>query len=295
MALGLGLHPVPDGGTGLKGYFFTTKGTVISNITRRLAVGLLATASICFSHAEAAVSIVVPQDKKDDAGLMLAAADIQRATADSTIVYYAPPAKLPTGDLILIGRPTAVTPVPGPPLKPEGFRIRAAGLAGRKSVVIEGDQRGTMYGAFKLAEKIRLGGRKKGSRVFCRNGPKGASHKRLPPPFFAPPPALKWARGSPSPNLALDILFRTDIRELVPASVAGTAVPGRAVQKPRIPTVVSITSVGVAAKTSGWHSRRRVFSGSQRSCRSATRTILRTCPVQVVCFPGKTISASRYQ
>jgi len=141
----------------LKGYFFATIGTAMSNITWRLAVGLLATASICFSHAEAAVSIVVPQDKKDDAGLMLAAADIQHATADSTIVYYAPPAKLPTGDLILIGRPTAVTPVPGPPLKPEGFRIRAAGLAGRKSVVIEGDQRGTMYGAFKLAEKIRLG------------------------------------------------------------------------------------------------------------------------------------------
>ena len=51
-----------------------------------------------------------------------------------------------------------------------------------------------------------------------------------------PPP--KWARGSPSPNLLLDILFRVDIRELVPASVAGTAVPGRAVRKPRIPTVV---------------------------------------------------------
>jgi hypothetical protein len=26
-------------------------------------------------------------------------------------------------------------------------------------------------------------GGKRGSGVFCRNGPQGASHKRLPPPF----------------------------------------------------------------------------------------------------------------
>ena len=101
----------------------------MSNITWRLAVSLFASALYCFSYAEAAVSIVVPQDKNNDAGLMLAAADVQHATADSTIVFHAPPAKLPTGDLILIGRPTEVTPLPGPPLKPEGFRIRGNRVA----------------------------------------------------------------------------------------------------------------------------------------------------------------------
>ena len=123
----------------------------------KLAAGLFAVASIFMSRAEAAVSVVVPQDNNNDAGLMLAAADVQRAIAGSAIVHHAPPAKLPAGDLILFGRPTDVAPLPGPPLKPEAFRIRDAGLAGRKATVIEGDERGLMYGAFKLAERIRLG------------------------------------------------------------------------------------------------------------------------------------------
>lgn len=129
----------------------------MTEMLHRLAVGLLATASIYFSPAEAAISIVVPPDKKDDAGLMLAAADIQHVIADSTIVHHAPPAKLPTGDLILMGRPTEVTPLPGPPLKPEAFRIRQVAISDRRATLIEGDERGLMYGAFKLVERIRLG------------------------------------------------------------------------------------------------------------------------------------------
>ena len=129
----------------------------ISNTVWRLAVGLFLTGLICASRAQAAVSIVIPQEKRNDAGLMLALKDIQRAVPGSAIRPHASSATLPAGDLILIGRPGEVTPLPGPPLKPEAFRIRAAGLAGRKAVVIEGDERGLMYGAFKLAERIRLG------------------------------------------------------------------------------------------------------------------------------------------
>ena len=132
----------------------------INSITKTgiflLAVVLLPP-TVVTSRTQAAVSIVVPQEKRKDAGIMLAVKDLQRAVPGSAIMHHASSAKLPAGDLILIGRPGEVTQPTGPPLKPEAFRIRAAGLAGRKSAVIEGDQRALMYGAFKLAERIRLG------------------------------------------------------------------------------------------------------------------------------------------
>lgn len=124
--------------------------------TFRLAAVLLLL-TVVASQAEAAISIVAPQDKGNDAGLMLALKDIKHAVPGIVILPQASSAALPAGDLILVGRPGEVTPLPGPPLKPEAFRIRAVGLAGHKAVVIEGDERGLMYGAFKLAERIRLG------------------------------------------------------------------------------------------------------------------------------------------
>ncbi len=122
-----------------------------------LLAGVLLLLTVVASQAQAAISLVVPQEKRNDAGLILAVEDVQHALSDSGIVYHRLQATLPAGDLILLGRPLEMTPLSDPPLQPEAFRIRAAGLAGRKAVVIEGDERGLMYGAFKLAERIRLG------------------------------------------------------------------------------------------------------------------------------------------
>jgi len=113
--------------------------------------------NVLSSPAQATISIVVPQDKANDAGLILAVKDVQRAVPGSAFMPHGSSAALPAGDLILIGRPLEVTQLSAPPLQPEAFRIRRAGLTARKAVVIEGDERGLMYGAFKLAERIRLG------------------------------------------------------------------------------------------------------------------------------------------
>jgi len=109
------------------------------------------------SQVHAAVKVVVPQEVRQDAGSMLAVSDLCRVIKDSTIVYHSPSAKLPDEDLIFISRPRQVKPLGLGPLKRDAFRIRTAGLTGRKALVIEGDERGLMYGAFKLAERIRLG------------------------------------------------------------------------------------------------------------------------------------------
>ena len=105
-----------------------------------LLAGVLLLLTVVASQAQAVISIVVSQDKGNAAGLMLALKDIQYAVPGSAILSHGSSAALPAGDLILVGRPGEVTPLPGPPLKPEAFRIRAAGLAGRKALVIEGDE-----------------------------------------------------------------------------------------------------------------------------------------------------------
>jgi len=81
-----------------------------------LALVLLLT--VVASPARAALSIVVPQDKANGAGLMLAVKDVQRAVPGSAIVPHGSSAALPAGDLILVGLPGQVSPLPGPPLQP---------------------------------------------------------------------------------------------------------------------------------------------------------------------------------
>lgn len=101
--------------------------------------------------------IVIPSEKRGQAGLALAADDLREALGQAAIVYADPSQDLPRAPTIFLGRCRQAEASPGPPLKPEGFRIRDAGLQERKAVVIEGDERGVMYGTFKLAERIRLG------------------------------------------------------------------------------------------------------------------------------------------
>ena len=109
--------------------------------------------TVMASQVRAAVKVIVPQEKKQDAGLMLAVSDLCLVVEDSTIVYHSPSAKLPDGDLIFISRQLPANE----PFDKDAFRIRPADLKDRKSVVIEGDKRGLMYGTFKLAERIKLG------------------------------------------------------------------------------------------------------------------------------------------
>ena len=53
------------------------------------------------------------------------------------------------------------------------------------------------------------------------------------------------------PYPALDIVLGADIREFVPATVAGMAVPGRAVRQLRISAVVSVAYAATGNGTIG--------------------------------------------
>jgi len=124
---------------------------------RKLAV-VLGVALRSFISSEAnPVRILIPGEARNDEGLKRAAEDLKRLIVDSSIVFREPSVSLPEGDLLLLGRPPEVASVQLAPMKSEAFRIRPGGIVGRRSVVVEGDERGVMCGAFRLAERIRLG------------------------------------------------------------------------------------------------------------------------------------------
>lgn len=111
---------------------------------------------IAAGGVEAAVSIVADQARRNDAGLYAAIRELS-AAAGASVAYRQTGAALPENDVILVGRPPDV---PGVPLhldKAEAFRIQQVRFPGRRAVVIEGDERGLMYGVFKLAERVALG------------------------------------------------------------------------------------------------------------------------------------------
>ncbi len=107
-----------------------------------------------------AVTIVVPAARQRDAGYVLACHRVLEALKskglDASVAWRVPGAPLPAGDLIVVGEPATVT-APWRPPNPDGFRIAALSMAGRRALAVEGDERGTMYGLFKLAERIRIG------------------------------------------------------------------------------------------------------------------------------------------
>jgi len=110
---------------------------------------------------EAAVRIVVPKAKQNDAGLSLALEDLTDAlemtSGQVSVVYRSPDRELPVGDLIFVGHTKEVSAYPWKPDKAEGYRIRPMTISGHKAVAVEGDDAGLVYGVFKLAERIRLG------------------------------------------------------------------------------------------------------------------------------------------
>ena len=119
---------------------------------------VLATSSFCVREEE--VTIVAPGIKKSDAGYNLACEylikALQSKNISTSIVWIEQEAVLPEGDLILIGNHKEVAEKPWQTSKPEEYRITPVSLTGRKVLMVEGDERGTMYGIFKLAERIRI-------------------------------------------------------------------------------------------------------------------------------------------
>ena len=115
----------------------------------------------CFPDTkEDRVTIVVSETKKADEGCKLACEYVTHALQSKdmnvSLVWLAPDNPLPQGDLILVGRRKEISDEPWQGEKPEEYRIVPVSFRGRKVLMIEGDERGTMYGMFKLAERIRI-------------------------------------------------------------------------------------------------------------------------------------------
>ena len=107
-----------------------------------------------------AVTIVAPKARQHDAGYVLAVGEVVDALKsiqqDTAVVWSAPDAPLPAGDVIVVDPAPHASPA-WKPAKPDGFRIQPESLADRRAVTVEGDVRGMMYGLFKLAERVRVG------------------------------------------------------------------------------------------------------------------------------------------
>ncbi len=112
---------------------------------------LLAAVSTC-----AAGTIVVDRAKQEDAGLALAVGDL-RKSLNAKVAYLNSGENLPTGDIVVIGRREGLPGEGFTPSRPEAYRIRPFDRVGARGLVIEGDERGLMYGTFKLARRVQLG------------------------------------------------------------------------------------------------------------------------------------------
>ena len=106
------------------------------------------------------VTIVAPEARKTDEGYKLACEYVTHALQSkdisASLVWLTPDLPLPEGNLILMGNRKDVHDERWQPEKPEEYRIAPVNLSGHKGLLVEGDERGTMYGMFKLAERIRI-------------------------------------------------------------------------------------------------------------------------------------------
>ncbi|MBE9510825.1 MAG: hypothetical protein IMY71_08105 [Bacteroidetes bacterium] len=115
----------------------------------------------CYSGTEEnMVTIVAPEARKADEGYKLACEyvthSLQSKDISVSLVWLAPDLTLPEGNLILMGSREDLSDESWQPEKPEEYRISPVNLNGRKGLMVEGDERGTMFGMFKLAERIRI-------------------------------------------------------------------------------------------------------------------------------------------
>ena len=120
-----------------------------------LLLPLLAGSACC------AATVVMPAARQGDAGYTLACdalvAALRDGGRDALAAWLAPDGALPAGDVIAVGRRKGIAAAAWRPPKPEAFRIVPLSLPGRRALLVEGDERGTMHGLFRLAERVRLG------------------------------------------------------------------------------------------------------------------------------------------
>ena len=93
----------------------------------------------------AATTIVVDKAKQLDAGLALAAGDLKKVLG-AEVAYLGSDEKLPRGDLVVVGRRAEIPGEAFVPPKAEAYRIQPFEHAGGRGIVVEGDDRGLMYG-----------------------------------------------------------------------------------------------------------------------------------------------------
>lgn len=117
-------------------------------------VSVAVLANIAVAH-EDQPTVVVPATWQRDAGLSLAIDDLCDALGSASAIYRAKNEPLPSADLVLLEEQPQTE---AEPLPLEGFHIKSVGPPGSNTVCVRGDVRGRMYGVFKLAERVRLGG-----------------------------------------------------------------------------------------------------------------------------------------
>lgn len=136
------------------------------NITGKLGSAVmtclvLVSALICSGFREQEITIVVEQKERSAAGYVLACEDVADAIRSTgrkaSARWLADDAALPDGNLILVGKGPDGNRSLWIPEKPQGYRIRPALTPERKILFVEGDEKGLMYGLFKLAERISVG------------------------------------------------------------------------------------------------------------------------------------------
>ncbi len=111
-----------------------------------------------FTWMAKAVTVVLPPDATNDVGYQLAS----RAVADAliakghaaTCTTLKTATDLPGGDVILASHQEMDGA--SRPEQPEGFRISPVSRPNRRALTVVGDQRGLMYGLFRLAELITI-------------------------------------------------------------------------------------------------------------------------------------------
>lgn len=130
-----------------------------------LFFGIFSSASHA-SHLNAALRIVLPAGKMNDAGLSLAARELATAYQRSTglvaeIVSDTSPVALNSAPFLLVGSDNAVLKLSSsqpvrPPSNPEGFTIRRTSSHPLRIVLVGGGPRGEIYGLFYLAERLLI-------------------------------------------------------------------------------------------------------------------------------------------
>jgi len=146
-----------------------------TTIRTKIAIGMLFAAGAAFAvplHAQTEessvkvtsynVSILVPTQLETDAGYRLALGELTTVLEAkgyrATTRYLGKGDPLPDGNKILVGALGQEIETGQSPLTAEAYRISQATERSANVLKVEGDTRGGMYGLFKLAEQLQLGG-----------------------------------------------------------------------------------------------------------------------------------------